>query len=86
MEGHNSEPDSHTGTGNSKIQLKCKMQPSIFEGFCQLIQHWSLSTGYFIQDAADIIFSGYAKASWEFLLHHFMVSQYTVIIQGHEQY
>uniref|UniRef100_A0A8C1IZ96 TLC domain containing 1 n=1 Tax=Cyprinus carpio TaxID=7962 RepID=A0A8C1IZ96_CYPCA len=32
-----------------------------------------VSSGYFIQDAADIIFSGYAKASWEFLLHHVMV-------------
>ncbi len=41
-------------------------------------QHSSLLTGYFIQDAADIIFSGYAKASWEFLLHHVMVSQYRV--------
>ncbi|GAA6079179.1 TLC domain-containing protein 1, partial [Tachysurus ichikawai] len=28
---------------------------------------------YFIQDAGDIIFSGYARESWEFLLHHFMV-------------
>ncbi|XP_016151542.1 TLC domain-containing protein 1 [Sinocyclocheilus grahami] len=33
-----------------------------------------VSSGYFIQDAADIIFSGYAKASWEFLLHHVMGS------------
>ncbi|XP_026108025.1 calfacilitin-like [Carassius auratus] len=32
-----------------------------------------VSSGYFIQDAGDIIFSGYAKASWEFLLHHVMV-------------
>ncbi|XP_010863265.1 TLC domain-containing protein 1 [Esox lucius] len=31
------------------------------------------STGYFIQDAADILFSGFARASWEFLLHHFLV-------------
>ncbi|TRY57573.1 hypothetical protein DNTS_023503 [Danionella cerebrum] len=32
-----------------------------------------VSSGYFIADAADIIFSGYAKASWEFLLHHVLV-------------
>ncbi|XP_051960938.1 TLC domain-containing protein 1 [Xyrauchen texanus] len=32
-----------------------------------------VSSGYFIQDAGDIIFSGYAKESWEFLLHHFLV-------------
>nr|XP_055036583.1 TLC domain-containing protein 1 [Misgurnus anguillicaudatus] len=32
-----------------------------------------ISSGYFIQDAGDIIFSGYAKASWEFLLHHVLV-------------
>ncbi|KAI7796475.1 TLC domain-containing protein 1 [Triplophysa rosa] len=32
-----------------------------------------VSSGYFMQDAGDIIFSGYAKASWEFLLHHVMV-------------
>lgn len=32
-----------------------------------------LSTGYFVQDAADIILTGHARASWEFLLHHAMV-------------
>ncbi|XP_036380537.1 TLC domain-containing protein 1 [Megalops cyprinoides] len=32
-----------------------------------------ISTGYFIQDACDIILSGYAKGSWEFLLHHSLV-------------
>ncbi|KAJ8276030.1 hypothetical protein COCON_G00077820 [Conger conger] len=32
-----------------------------------------VSTGYFVQDACDIIFSGYARGSWEFLLHHAMV-------------
>lgn len=32
-----------------------------------------VSTGYFIQDAADIIFSGYARESWEFLIHHVLV-------------
>lgn len=32
-----------------------------------------VSTGYFVQDAFDIIYSGYAMASWEFLLHHAMV-------------
>ncbi|XP_072518209.1 TLC domain-containing protein 1 [Salminus brasiliensis] len=32
-----------------------------------------VSTGYFIQDAGDIIFSGYARESWEFLLHHVVV-------------
>ncbi|KAJ8267187.1 hypothetical protein GJAV_G00139530 [Gymnothorax javanicus] len=32
-----------------------------------------VSTGYFLQDAYDIIFSGYAMGSWEFLLHHVLV-------------
>ncbi|XP_066502690.1 TLC domain-containing protein 1 [Hoplias malabaricus] len=32
-----------------------------------------VSTGYFIHDAGDIIFSGYARESWEFLLHHVLV-------------
>ncbi|MBN3321003.1 TLCD1 protein, partial [Atractosteus spatula] len=32
-----------------------------------------VSTGYFIQDAGDIILSGQARASWEFLLHHALV-------------
>lgn len=27
-----------------------------------------------MQDAGDIIFSGHALGSWEFLLHHFLVS------------
>uniref|UniRef100_A0A3B1KFN5 TLC domain containing 1 n=1 Tax=Astyanax mexicanus TaxID=7994 RepID=A0A3B1KFN5_ASTMX len=32
-----------------------------------------ISTGYFIQDAGDIIFSGHARESWEFLIHHVLV-------------
>ncbi|XP_068601576.1 TLC domain-containing protein 1 [Brachionichthys hirsutus] len=32
-----------------------------------------LSTGYFVQDACDIILTGHARGSWEFLLHHAMV-------------
>ncbi|XP_026882196.2 TLC domain-containing protein 1-like [Electrophorus electricus] len=32
-----------------------------------------VSSGYFVQDTGDIIFSGHAKGSWEFLLHHFLV-------------
>ncbi|KAJ8347729.1 hypothetical protein SKAU_G00263180 [Synaphobranchus kaupii] len=31
------------------------------------------STGYFVQDACDIIFSSYTRGAWEFLLHHAMV-------------
>ncbi|KAJ7997521.1 hypothetical protein DPEC_G00229880 [Dallia pectoralis] len=31
------------------------------------------STGYFIHDAADIVFSGNSRTSWEFLLHHVLV-------------
>ncbi|KAG7479424.1 calfacilitin [Solea senegalensis] len=31
------------------------------------------STGYFLQDAGDIILTGHAKGSWEFLLHHSLV-------------
>ncbi|XP_076836513.1 TLC domain-containing protein 1 [Brachyhypopomus gauderio] len=41
-----------------------------------------ISTGYFIQDAGDIIFSGYTRESWEFLLHHVLVISaflYTVL-------
>uniref|UniRef100_A0A671S5M9 TLC domain containing 1 n=1 Tax=Sinocyclocheilus anshuiensis TaxID=1608454 RepID=A0A671S5M9_9TELE len=43
--------------------------------FIYLDQRWTFVflLCYFIQDAGDIIFSGYAKASWEFLLHHVMV-------------
>lgn len=33
-----------------------------------------ISSGYFVQDAADIILTGHAKGSWEFLLHHAVVS------------
>ncbi|XP_061683721.1 TLC domain-containing protein 1 [Syngnathoides biaculeatus] len=29
-----------------------------------------ISTGYFVQDAADIILTGHGKGSWEFLVHH----------------
>ncbi|XP_006002390.1 TLC domain-containing protein 1 [Latimeria chalumnae] len=32
-----------------------------------------VSSGYFVQDALDIILSGQSKASWEFLLHHALV-------------
>ncbi|XP_075892524.1 TLC domain-containing protein 1 [Nelusetta ayraudi] len=32
-----------------------------------------VSTGYFVQDAGDIILSGHARGSWEFLLHHVLV-------------
>ncbi|XP_043910353.1 TLC domain-containing protein 1 [Protopterus annectens] len=32
-----------------------------------------VSSGYFLQDTADIILSGQAKSSWEFLLHHSLV-------------
>ncbi|KAM6985146.1 TLC domain-containing protein 1 [Aplochiton taeniatus] len=31
------------------------------------------SSGYFLQDAVDILFSGYARRSQEFLLHHALV-------------
>lgn len=29
--------------------------------------------GYFVQDAGDIILTGHARGSWEFLLHHALV-------------
>uniref|UniRef100_A0A3Q0RKF5 TLC domain containing 1 n=1 Tax=Amphilophus citrinellus TaxID=61819 RepID=A0A3Q0RKF5_AMPCI len=32
-----------------------------------------VSTGYFVHDAGDIILSGHARGSWEFLLHHALV-------------
>ncbi|KAM3874829.1 TLC domain-containing protein 1 [Diretmus argenteus] len=32
-----------------------------------------VSSGYFVQDAGDIILSGHARGSWEFLLHHALV-------------
>ncbi|XP_077468292.1 TLC domain-containing protein 1 [Stigmatopora argus] len=32
-----------------------------------------ISTGYFVGDTFDIIYSGYALASWEFLIHHALV-------------
>ncbi|XP_030639229.1 TLC domain-containing protein 1 [Chanos chanos] len=32
-----------------------------------------VSSGYFIQDAGDIILSGFVRESWEFLLHHVLV-------------
>ncbi|XP_042343330.1 TLC domain-containing protein 1 [Plectropomus leopardus] len=32
-----------------------------------------ISTGYFVQDAADIILTGHAIGAWEFLLHHTIV-------------
>uniref|UniRef100_V9L9D8 TLC domain-containing protein 1-like protein n=1 Tax=Callorhinchus milii TaxID=7868 RepID=V9L9D8_CALMI len=40
------------------------------------------STGYFVQDVADIILSGQSRASWEFLVHHLVVIStflYTVL-------
>ncbi|XP_076002130.1 TLC domain-containing protein 1 [Genypterus blacodes] len=32
-----------------------------------------ISTGYFVHDAGDIILTGHAIGSWEFLLHHVLV-------------
>uniref|UniRef100_UPI0037E7F458 TLC domain-containing protein 1 n=1 Tax=Semicossyphus pulcher TaxID=241346 RepID=UPI0037E7F458 len=32
-----------------------------------------VSTGYFVQDAGDIILTGHGRGSWEFLLHHALV-------------
>uniref|UniRef100_A0A8D3BYF5 TLC domain containing 1 n=1 Tax=Scophthalmus maximus TaxID=52904 RepID=A0A8D3BYF5_SCOMX len=32
-----------------------------------------VSTGYFVQDAGDIILTGHARGSWEFLVHHALV-------------
>lgn len=32
-----------------------------------------ISTGYFAQDACDIIYSGFAAGSWEILMHHGLV-------------
>ncbi|KAI3354129.1 hypothetical protein L3Q82_018678 [Scortum barcoo] len=32
-----------------------------------------VSTGYFVQDAGDIILTGHGKGSWEFLIHHALV-------------
>ncbi|CAN9510878.1 unnamed protein product [Ophioblennius macclurei] len=32
-----------------------------------------ISSGYFVQDAADIILSGHARGCWESLLHHALV-------------
>lgn len=29
--------------------------------------------GYFVQDAGDIILTGHARGSWEFLIHHALV-------------
>lgn len=34
---------------------------------------FSFLLGYFVQDAGDIILTGHARASWEFLLHHALV-------------
>uniref|UniRef100_A0A671S4G4 TLC domain containing 1 n=1 Tax=Sinocyclocheilus anshuiensis TaxID=1608454 RepID=A0A671S4G4_9TELE len=57
--------------------LSVSLVHSLLTGIWALLNvHEHLETGktcYFIQDAGDIIFSGYAKASWEFLLHHVMV-------------
>ncbi|KAL0973197.1 hypothetical protein UPYG_G00200180 [Umbra pygmaea] len=32
-----------------------------------------ISSGYFVQDAGDIILTGHARGSWEFLIHHALV-------------
>ncbi|XP_069568494.1 TLC domain-containing protein 1 [Brachyistius frenatus] len=32
-----------------------------------------VSTGYFVHDAGDIILTGHARGSWEFLIHHVLV-------------
>ncbi|XP_077350375.1 TLC domain-containing protein 1 isoform X2 [Festucalex cinctus] len=32
-----------------------------------------ISTGYFVQDTAEIILMGHARAAWEFLIHHALV-------------
>lgn len=32
-----------------------------------------VSSGYFVQDAGDIILTGHARGSWEFLIHHALV-------------
>lgn len=32
-----------------------------------------VSAGYFVQDAGDIILTGHARGSWEFLIHHALV-------------
>lgn len=34
-----------------------------------------LLLGYFIHDTVDIVVSGQAQASWEYLVHHVMVSR-----------
>lgn len=36
----------------------------------------SVFSGYFVQDAGDIILTGHARGSWEFLLHHALVRQH----------
>ncbi|XP_032902216.1 TLC domain-containing protein 1 [Amblyraja radiata] len=42
------------------------------------------STGYFIQDVADITLNGQSRASWEFLLHHLLViSTFLYIVLTH---
>ncbi|XP_078404155.1 TLC domain-containing protein 1 [Cetorhinus maximus] len=43
-----------------------------------------VSTGYFIQDVADIVMNGQSRASWEFLLHHMLViSTFLYIVLSH---
>lgn len=42
----------------------------------KILEFFFFLTGYFVHDATDIIFSGHAKGSWEFLLHHALVRQY----------
>ncbi|XP_041732153.1 TLC domain-containing protein 1 [Coregonus clupeaformis] len=32
-----------------------------------------ISSGYFVQDAGDILLTGHARGSWEFLIHHVLV-------------
>lgn len=37
--------------------------------------HPTLLLGYFIHDTVDIVVSHQARASWEYLVHHIMVSR-----------
>lgn len=39
----------------------------------------SSSSGYFVHDAADIILTGHARQSWEFLIHHVLVRPYAFL-------
>lgn len=37
-------------------------------------------SGYFVQDASDIILTGHARGSWEFLLHHALVRVHAMLL------